>query len=412
MVKKKLNSFFENFLQQDSIFADKKSIQVSYIPDEIDHRDEQINQIANILAPALKLEKPSNLFIYGKTGTGKTLSVKYTTDNILDVAKENKVPVKTIYINCKLKRVADTEYRLIAEIARFFGEEIPATGLPTDEVYNKFFSALDREEQILILILDEIDQLVNKTGDEIIYNLTRINSELKQSQISLIGISNDLMFANHIDPRVKSSLSEEELIFPPYNALQIQDILKKRSNLAFKPSVVADGVIAKCAAYAAREHGDARRAIDLLRVAGELAERENLKTLTIEQIDKAEEKIERDRVIDVVNTQPKQFQATLFSIYLLDSQQGKKKKAYFTGDVYDVYKDICPKVGLRPITQRRLSDIVAELDMLGMINAKVISKGRFGRTREISLAIPSHLITKVKTLLMRELEIDPKSLEK
>ncbi len=403
MAKKKLNNFFENFLSKDSLFTDKKSMQVSFVPGEIDHRDDQIDQIANILAPALKLEKPSNLFIYGKTGTGKTLSVKYTTDKILSVAKENDIPIKVVYINCKLKRVADTEYRLIAEIARTFGEEIPATGLPTDEVYKKFFAALDSKEQMLILVLDEIDQLIAKTGDEIIYSLTRINAELSQAQISLVGISNDLMFANHIDPRVKSSLSEEELIFPPYNALQIQDILRKRSEVAFKKGVIHEGVIPKCAAYAAREHGDARRAIDLLRVAGELAERSNSPTLEINHIDEAEEKIERDRVVDVVNTQPKQFQMTLFSIFQIKHSLEGKKKTIFTGDVYDVYKNLCPKAGLRPITQRRISDIIAELDMLGLINAKVISKGRFGRTREIQLAIPSHLLDKVHHLLGKEL---------
>ena len=405
MVKKGLNGFFESFLKQDSLFADKKAMQASYVPDQITHRDEQINQIAEILAPALKQEKPSNLFIYGKTGTGKTLSVKYTTDNILGVAKENELPVKIIYINCKLKRVADTEYRLIAEIARYFGKTIPATGLPTDEVYNIFFTALDKEEQMLILVLDEIDQLVKKTGDEVIYNLTRINSELKNAQISLIGISNDLMFANHIDPRVKSSLSEEELIFPPYNALQIQDILRKRSDEAFKKGKIDEGVIPKCAAYAAREHGDARRAIDLLRVAGELAERSKSEKVEIKHIDQAEEKIEKDRIVDVVKTQPKQFQATLFSIFTLVHNKNKKR-SIFTGDVYDVYKERCPDMGLRPITQRRLSDIIAELDMLGLINAKVISKGRFGRTREIQLAIPTHLLDKVKDLLAKELEIN------
>jgi cell division control protein 6 len=408
MVTEGISSYFKSFLKQDSLFADKKSMQASYVPDAIYHRDEQINQIAEILAPALKIEKPSNLFIYGKTGTGKTLSVRYTAEHIVQVAKENNVSVKIVYINCKLKRVADTEYRLIAEIAREYGKIIPATGLPTDEVYKIFYSALNDEEQILILILDEIDQLIKKTGDEVIYNLTRINSELQSSQISLIGISNDLMFANHIDPRVKSSLSEEELIFPPYNALQIQDILRKRSAIAFKEDVLDDGVIPKCAAYAAREHGDARRAIDLLRVAGELAERTKSPRLEIKHIDMAEEKIEKDRIVDVVQTQPKQFQATLLSIFLL--LKSTKNKSIFTGDVYDLYKNLCPQFGLKAITQRRISDIVAELDMLGLINAKVISKGRGGRTREIHIGIPSQLAEKVQMLLAKELEVDIKDL--
>lgn len=409
MVKKGLNNFFESFLKQDSLFLNKKAMQATFVPQEIEHRDEQINQIAEIVAPVLKLEKPSNLFIYGKTGTGKTLSVKYTAENIRKVAKENNVPLKIIYINCKLKRVADTEYRLIAELAReTFGKEIPTTGLPTDQVYSIFYQALDEEEQLLVVILDEIDQLVKKTGDEVIYNLTRINSELKKSQISMIGISNDMMFMNHIDPRVKSSLSEEEIFFPAYNALQIQDILKNRCKVAFKEDVLNEGVIPKCSAYAAREHGDARRAIDLLRVAGELAEREKSKQVLIKHIDAAEEKIEKDRIVDIVKTQPKQFQATLMAILYKTNElksTNSKNKVMYTGDVYDIYKNICPKVDLRPISQRRLSDIIAELDMLGLINAKVISKGRFGRTREIQFAMPSHLLSKVELLLKNELNI-------
>src|SRR3989344_257967 len=177
MKEKGLRGFFEKFIRKQSIFKNKKLLQSNYTPDNIFHRDEQIEKVAHILAPSLKLEKPSNLFIYGKTGTGKTLTAKYTTNQITKIAAENHAPVKVIYINCKLKKVADTEYRLIAQLAREFGQEIPVTGLPTDEVYNVFFRIIDNKEQIIILILDEIDQLVKKAGDEILYNLTRINSE-------------------------------------------------------------------------------------------------------------------------------------------------------------------------------------------------------------------------------------------
>ncbi len=403
MVQNNLTNFFEKFLTKESLFIDKKVLQSTYIPDQISHRDEQINAIAEILAPTLRLEKPSNLLIYGKTGSGKTLSIKYTAEQMEQVAKEREIPLSIFYLNCKLKKVADTEYRLIAELARFFGKAVPPTGLPTDEVYNVFFKALDEEKKVVLIILDEIDQLVNKAGDEIIYNLTRINSELKNSQLSIIGISNDLMFANNLDPRVKSSLSEEEIVFPPYNAIQIQDILKRRSGKAFKPNIIEEGVLAKCAAYAAREHGDARRALELLRVAGEIAERKNSLTVAIEHIDDAEEKIERDRILDIIKTQPKQFQATLYPILITHQ---KKKGIVYTGEIYDVYKDLCAQIGLRPLTQRRISDIVAELDMLGIINAKVISKGRFGRTREITLAIPSQIEPKIKKILEEDLGIE------
>ncbi|MCF7866494.1 ORC1-type DNA replication protein [Candidatus Woesearchaeota archaeon] len=409
MVENNLNNFFEKFLKKDSLFSNKKVLQSSYMPGEINHRDDQINQIAQILAPALKTDKPSNLFIYGKTGTGKTLISRHVAEQMENVAKQRDIPLQIFYLNCKLKKIADTEYRLIAELARFFGKAIPPTGLPTDEVYNIFFSALEQENKIIILILDEIDQLIKKAGDEIIYNLTRINQDLKKSQLSIIGISNDLMFANNLDPRVKSSLSEEEIVFPPYNAVQIQEILKKRAEIGFKSGTIEDGVIQKCAAYAAREHGDARRALELLRVAGEIAERKNQEKLLIENIDEAEDKIERDRMIDMVKTHPKQFQATLYPILLLSQQ---KDNNIFTGDIYELYKDICSVSGLRPLTQRRVSDIIAELDMLGIINAKVISKGRFGRTREISLSLSKSIEKKILTLLDEELGISDSNREK
>jgi cell division control protein 6 len=401
-MQKEIDTFFEEFLDKKSIFTNKKALQTNFTPNTIPHRDNQIQQIADILAPSLKLEKPSNLFIYGKTGTGKTLSIKHTTNKLLKVAEKRKIPLKTIYLNCKLKKIADTEYRLIAQLSKELGQELPSTGLPTEEVYKIAFSTIEKENCLILILLDEIDQLVKKTGDEILYNLTRINSELKNSQISIIGISNDLIFRDNLDPRVKSSLSEEEIIFPPYNALQLQDILKQRSIKAFKKNSITSGVIEKCAAYAAREHGDARRALQLLRVAGELAERKSQEKIQLADIDQAEDKIEKDRIEDIIKTQPKQHQAILYSIISICSQ---KSSQIFTGEVYELYKNICIKTGIRPLTQRRVSDVIAELDMLGIINAKVISKGRYGRTRDIDLSIPKSSEQKVKTILEEGLNL-------
>jgi len=396
MKKESLSNFFEDFLNKESIFLNKQALQSSFTPETIPHRDLEIKQIADILAPSLKLEKPSNLFIYGKTGTGKTLTTKHITNNLSKISKEKNIPLRTIYLNCKLKRVADTEYRLVAQLIREFGQEIASTGLPTDEVYKTFFNIVDNKKQLILLVLDEIDQLVKKTGDEILYNLVRINEELKNAQIVVIGISNNLNFIDTLDPRVRSSLSEEEIVFPPYNAIQIQEILKQRAKEAFKENTLEEGVIEKCAAYAAREHGDARRALELLRVAAEVAERNNLQKVKIGHIDQAEDKIEKDRIIDAIAHQPKQSKATLYAILSLYI---KRKENIFTGDIYEIYKKISSQTGLRPLTQRRISDIVAELDMLGIINAKVISKGRHGRTREISISIPPTILQKTKQIL-------------
>ncbi len=396
-----INQFFENYLQKESFFLDKDVLLSSYYPHEIKYREEQIQEAANILAPVLRMQKPSNLFIYGKTGTGKTLSVKHILKSVEELAQKNGLPIKPIYLNCKLKRVADTEYRLIAQLIKEFGDEVPATGLPTDEVYSIFYAKLDSQKMTVLLVLDEIDQLTKKMGDDILYNLTRINSELKQSQICLIGISNNLVFAENLDPRVKSSLSEEEIIFPPYNALQIQDILRLRAQKAFRENTIEPGVIEKCAAYAAREHGDVRRAIDLLRVAGELAERSGSLTIKIEHLDEAEKKVESERILTSIITQPKQFQTVLYSILF----HCPAKRSFFTGEIYNTYLTFCTKEKFNVLTQRRISDILAELDMFGIINAKIISKGRYGRTREIVVPLEDGLISKIKEVLEKSLQL-------
>jgi len=262
---------------------------------------------------------------------------------------------------------------------------------------------VDKEKQLIILVLDEIDQAVKKIGTNFLYNLTRLNSELSKGQITIVGISNDVQFLDNIDPRVRSSLGEEEIIFPPYNAPQLQDILKKRSDLAFNENVLQEGVLAKCAAYAAREHGDARRALDLLRIAGEIAERNSEDKVTEKHIDEAREKIDKDKILEMIEAAPKQHQLVLLSMIRL--VEAKKQDNIFTGEVYNLYYDLCKKSKIELLTQRRISDIIGEFDMSGLINAPVISKGRHGRTREIRLAIPDKIKNKVKEILYDSLSI-------
>lgn len=408
-----LDKIFEAF-DNNGIFKNKSLLQNTYQPEDIPHRSKQIKLIASILAPILRGDRTSNLFLYGKTGTGKTLSIQYVREELMKrVKKEADFKLKIEYLNCKLKKVSDTEYRILAELTNRLLKKsslsekekkelfVPDTGLPTDSVYKRFIDTIDSEKQTIVLILDEIDQTAKKISDDFLYNLTRLNSELSKSQICLVGISNNLTFLDELDPRVKSSLSEEEIVFPPYNALQLQDILTKRSEEVFKEGVMQDGVIAKCAALAAREHGDARRALDLLRIAGELAERDNSKKIILKYIDEANDKIERDKILDVVKSEPKQFQIVLSSIIQLSEKNPQSH--LFTGEVYNYYREICIKNKLEILTQRRVSDIIQEFDMLGIITVNVISKGRGGRMREIKLAITKDIIEKVKQIIAESL---------
>ena len=396
-----------NSAMKNSLFNDKRILQTNYSPENIPHREKQIESIASILAPILRGERASNLFLYGKTGTGKTLSVQYVASEISKRAESMGVSVRIEYLNCKLKKVADTEYRILAALIEKLGGSVPATGLPTDAVYARFIELIDNKKQLVILIFDEIDQAIKKISDSFLYSLTRLNSELSNSQLSLIGISNDVTFLENIDPRVRSSLGEEEIIFPPYNAIQLQDILNERCKNSFKEGVLEEGVVAKCAAFAAREHGDARRALDLLRIAGELSERDGSKKVNEHYIDLANKKIERDKILDIIETEPAQFQTVLYSIIQLTKERKKDPNLgnFFTGDVYNYYQETCAKGRSDVLTQRRISDIIAEIDMLGLINATVISKGRHGRTREIKLSIPSNLVEKAEAILKEALNM-------
>ena len=427
---------FDDLLSGAPIFENKEVLRPSYTPDELPHRTDQINQIATILVSALRGDTPSNILIYGKTGTGKTASTKYVSNELESTSARYDVPCEVEYINCE---VTDTRYRVLARLANTFIEKnrsvasdrleelrgladragtepdalagtafdraagvrdriesleaeldgmepVPMTGWPTDRVYSSFFDAVDYQERVVVIMLDEVDKLVEKSGDDTLYNLSRMNSELDNSRVSIMGISNDLKFTDLLDPRVKSSLGEEEIVFPPYDATQLRDILQHRADVAFEPAALTDDVIPLCAAFAAQEHGDARRALDLLRTAGELAERGQADTVEERHVRQAQDKIELDRVVEVVRTLPTQSKIVLHAIILLENNG---VHSINTGEVFNIYKRLCEEIDADVLTQRRVTDLISELDMLGIVNAVVVSKGRYGRTKEISLSVPT-----------------------
>lgn len=368
------------------LFQDRNALSTEFVPDNLPFREAQTENVAEVLAPALLGSKPSNLLLYGKTGTGKTAVATLVIRKLL--SQDDTRQILTAYVNCRL---AGTEYLTLARISEALpmdkDKRIPLTGLSLSEVANRIFKTISKEKIHLILILDEIDYLVN-TNDDTLYKFTRSGEDTAPGFLTIVGISNDLRFKERLNARVLSSLGEEEIVFPPYTTAELRSILTARAKIAFRLGVVPESTINLCAALAASEHGDARRAIDMLRVAGEVAEREGRQSVDEESIRKASDKIERDVVEKALPSLP--LQAKIIIIATSKFLSGTN-----TGELYLAYTNLAKKSGVEVLTQRRVSGIIAELDVLGLIEAAVVSKGRKGRTKHIKLLVDNDTLGRV-----------------
>lgn len=383
-----IDDIFDRYLDADAnIFANREVLSPHHVPDILPHRGGKFEELAKILAPSLKGGTPSNIFIYGTTGTGKTAVTKQVLSKLKSTADSRNLSFKYSYMNCQH---VDTKYRVLTQLCEDVGINVPFTGLHFDIIYQKFRDALEELHTLHVAVLDEVDMLYKKSTESL-YILTRMNSDLDFSKISIIGITNDVNFKETLDPRIRSSLSEEEIVFSPYTAEQLRDILTQRAKIAFHKDVLDFGVINLCSAIGAQQHGDARRSLDLLRVAAELVERNGEEKITELHVRKAQQVIERNTVVEVLTSLPIQTKAVLQAIYLGEG----KNDEITTGDVYEIYNKICKLVRLDKLTARRVGDLINELDMLGIVTAQVISKGRYGRSKRIHLTVSSKQVREV-----------------
>lgn len=379
-------NIFEKILGQDSLFIDRKAFDHAFEPSSLPHRDHEVEALVRNLVDALNGHIPSNMLLYGVPGSGKTVVTRFVLGQLLDKGVEMGQPVQTYEINC---RNVDTKYRVVqtiaSQLARRGDTPIPFTGWPTDRVLETLIYRMDRAAGVHIIVLDEIDNLVSRAGDDLLYNLTSLNTVLRNARCCIIGISNDLHFTQQLDPRVSSRLSQEDLVFHPYGALEIQDILNERVETGLREDVLEGGVLELCAALAAQEHGDARRALDLLRISVQKAEQRAQARVDPKHVRLAQSQLEYDQVTPVLKSLPLHQKVVLFAI-ILNEENGMRNIS--TGEVYRTYADACMKIGVEPLTPRRISSLLNELDTLGLIMARNVSKGRGGRSKQVNSAIP------------------------
>ena len=374
-------NIFEELGDKNSVFKCKKYLDHRFLPENLPHRGDQIKSVAKYWIEALKGVTPPDVTIYGKTGTGKTAVAKFARKQLESISKEKDVNVRVEYIRCT---DYTTEYQVIARLCQQMGQDVPYRGWTKAEVVHAFRDLFKKnvfgKNLILMIILDEIDILLKNDGDGLLYTLTRTDN------VSIASISNFVDFKQFIKPRVKSSLRDREIVFPPYNAQQLVDILDDRSELSFEDGVLNGDVIPLCAAMAAKEEGDARYALDLLRTSGELADEKGSEIIYEDYVREAKEYIEHNKVTDIIMTLPSQQQKVLESILYLT----KRKEEITSGRLYDVYKEFSKGDS---VSYRRIFDFINELEMLGLISTKTISRGRGkGRTNIIDLQCDTELL--------------------
>ncbi len=373
-----------------SIIKDKRVLRDSYIPDNLPGREEQIFQFSRILSDLLSDQPPSDTAFIGKPGTGKTAVVKHVIKKY-----KNEYPnlrAKFAYVNCSQ---ATTAYRVLYQLNRAMQVLVPPSGYPFDVLWDKFVEAYTSSHLRLVIILDEVDLLVKRDGGRLLYTLTRLNYDLPEElSISLVVISNTMDFLERLDPRERSSFEPNRLQFPPYNQPQLYQILRQRADLGLKVGTWEDEALQYIAAKVSQESGDARRAIDILRMAAELAESERADKLRVSHAERAIDTVNEEEVSITIRTLPLHHRLILAAITDVLEIPGIRPG---TGTIYNTYKRRASSYGVKPLTMRRVSSILRELESQGLIEIKMEYGGARGNTKIVErTALP---IRQMKSLL-------------
>ncbi|WP_440009471.1 Cdc6/Cdc18 family protein [Halomicrococcus sp. SG-WS-1] len=359
-----------------SIFERKELLKVGHVPESnrIVGRNSEIEAVAAELRPIVRTEPPNNVMIYGKTGTGKSLVARHVTERARRAAVAQDVSVGTVYVDCAQH---NTQTRVARTITRDLNDEartdfsIPRAGIGSGEYYDYLWEILDAVYDAVVIILDEVDRLED---DDVLMQLSRARESGKADcHLGIVAISNKIEYRDELNERVKSSLREEEFVFQPYDANQLRDIMNHRRD-AFKDGVLTDEVIPLTAAFAAQEHGDARKAIEILRHAGELAERQGDEQVSEDHVREAQEWAEIDRFEELLRGSTTQVKFILYALGRLTKENSRDE--FSTSEIYERYQVVCKQLSVNVLGEHRVYELLKEQAFLGVVESTRTGGGR------------------------------------
>jgi cell division control protein 6 len=383
----------KDIVTNESVFLKNRNVlSPHYLPNTLLYRDEEMNKIRYAIAPTLKGERGKNLFIYGKTGTGKTCCTKKVIEEIKTITD---IKTKVSYVNC---RIYNSRYRVFTKIISDHLSTYAKSGYGLPFLYERFIDWIEEDGKTFLVVLDEVDMV--KDLDELVYTLSRANDDVKSGGVSIIGISNKLSFKERLDPRTRSTLYEDELVFTPYTSSQLFGILKQRVEEGFKENSVEEEALAYASAIAAKESGDARYALKLLAKATELAEQKKLSKITKKEVDEARKNVEEEIIDEAITTLPEHQQLLLYAIACSSEKSFQKlndgkERIVFSGEAYNRYISISKSLKKEPKSIRWCREYISDLESLGLIRTQESGKGIRGHTKLISLLYPPERIKKV-----------------
>jgi archaeal cell division control protein 6 len=358
-----------------TIFANRDLLVVGTVPDQdrIVGRDDEIEKVANQVKFLVHGEQPNHVFVTGETGTGKSLVTRHVAQRAVKSAKSLGTNAAYVYVESKSH---NTETRVARRIAQELNDEadadmnIPRFGLGSTEYFKYAYDILNDYYNGVLIILDEIDKLDN--GIDVLHELSRAREAgHTDAYIGIIAISNQIEYGKRLNARVESSMRTSEFVFEPYDSGQLAVILEHRND-AFHEGVLEDGVIEKAAEMSADEHGDARKAVDILRIAGDLAEDNNDEAVTVDHLTNAKRKAEVDRVEEAIEVTTKQAKLLLYSLAKLNITL---EKPYRTSEIYDRYELAAADVGSTVVGDERAYQILKKMSLLGVTESTRVGGG-------------------------------------